>query len=111
MGETLGISHNVFEKAEREKDRKERLKKFEDWQKEKVKKKQRLRTMRERLKEVEKTASNSNGSSRTNLNQLDATNGSDDETENDKVEVKTGFHVEIRGVDFIKRTVTTRSYS
>ena len=26
MGETLGISHNVFEKAERERDRKERLK-------------------------------------------------------------------------------------
>ena len=24
MGETLGISHNVFEKVEREKDRKER---------------------------------------------------------------------------------------
>ena len=35
MGETLGISHNVFEKAERERDRKERLKALEDWKKEK----------------------------------------------------------------------------
>jgi len=34
MGETLGISHNVFEKAERERDRKERMKKLEDWKKE-----------------------------------------------------------------------------
>ena len=35
MGETLGIAHNVFEKAERERDRKQRLKALEDWQKEK----------------------------------------------------------------------------
>ena len=33
MGETLGIAHNVFEKMEREKDRKERMKKYEEWQK------------------------------------------------------------------------------
>ena len=35
MGETLGIAKNVFEKAERERDRKERLKALEDWNKEK----------------------------------------------------------------------------
>ena len=35
----MGIAHNVFEKMEREKDRKERLKKYEDWQKEKALKK------------------------------------------------------------------------
>jgi len=35
MGETLGISHNVFEKAERERDRKERMKKIDEWKKEK----------------------------------------------------------------------------
>lgn len=35
MGETLGISQNVFEKAERQRDRKERMKALEDWNKEK----------------------------------------------------------------------------
>ncbi len=35
MGETLGIAVNVFEKAERERDRKERMKKIEEWKKEK----------------------------------------------------------------------------
>ncbi|TRY71965.1 hypothetical protein TCAL_01140 [Tigriopus californicus] len=35
MGETLGIACNVFEKAERERDRKERMKALEDWNKEK----------------------------------------------------------------------------
>ena len=54
MGETLGIAHNVFEKMAREKDRKERLKKYEDWQKEKVRKKQRLRDMRDKIKKAEK---------------------------------------------------------
>jgi hypothetical protein len=39
MGETLGIAHNVFEKMEREKDRKVEYKKYEDWQKEKKEKK------------------------------------------------------------------------
>ncbi len=34
MGETLGIAVNVFEKAERERDRKERMKKLEEWKKE-----------------------------------------------------------------------------
>ena len=38
MGTTLRIAHNVFEKVRVEKDRKERLQKYEDWQKEKVKK-------------------------------------------------------------------------
>ena len=48
MGETLGIAHNVFEKMEREKDRKERLKKYEEWQKVKIKKQQRLKDMQVR---------------------------------------------------------------
>ena len=34
MGSTLKIAHNVFDKAKVEKDRKERLKDFDDWQKE-----------------------------------------------------------------------------
>ena len=49
MGETLGIAHNVFEKMEREKDRKERLKKYEEWVKEQEKRKLRLRDMQARL--------------------------------------------------------------
>ena len=57
MGETLGISHNVFEKVEREKDRKERLKKYEEWQKTKAKKQQKIAEMKAKLKEA-----NSNGS-------------------------------------------------
>ena len=42
MGETLGISQNVHEKMAREKDRKERLKKYENWQKDKSRKQKRL---------------------------------------------------------------------
>ena len=48
MGETLGIAHNVFEKMEREKDRKERLKKYEDWVKDQEKRKTRLKDMQAR---------------------------------------------------------------
>ena len=44
MGETLGIAHNVFEKVAREKDRKERLKKFDEWQKVKARKQQRYQS-------------------------------------------------------------------
>ena len=35
MGETLGISTNIWEKKEREKDRKERMKAIEEWNREK----------------------------------------------------------------------------
>jgi hypothetical protein len=35
MGETLGISVNMFERKEREKDRKERTKALEEWNREK----------------------------------------------------------------------------
>lgn len=35
MGETLGISSNIWEKKEREKDRKERMKAIEEWNREK----------------------------------------------------------------------------
>ena len=35
MGETLGISVNMREKMEREKDRKERMKALEEWNREK----------------------------------------------------------------------------
>lgn len=49
MGETLGIAHNVFEKVAREKDRKERLKKFDEWQRTKAKKQQRLVGLKARL--------------------------------------------------------------
>ena len=52
MGETLGISHNVFEKVEREKDRKERMKKYEEWQKTKVKKQQKIAEMKAKAKEA-----------------------------------------------------------
>ena len=62
MGETLGISHNVFEKVEREKDRKERLKKYEEWQKEHVKKKAKLKEMRSRIRVVEKNVPSNNSS-------------------------------------------------
>jgi len=48
MGETLGIAHNVFEKMEREKDRKERLKKYEEWSKEQERRKLKLRDMQAR---------------------------------------------------------------
>ena len=50
MGETLGISHNVFEKMEREKDRKERMKKYEEWQKVKIKKQRKLEEVRSRIR-------------------------------------------------------------
>ena len=48
MGETLGIAHNVFEKMEREKDRKERLKKYEEWLKDQEKRKTRLKDIQAR---------------------------------------------------------------
>lgn len=57
MGETLGIAHNVFEKMERERDRKERLKKVEDWNKEKQKKKQRIKEMQMKVEEQQKKVS------------------------------------------------------
>ena len=71
----MGIAHNVFEKMEREKDRKERMKKYEEWQKvrnlsencsrltlisaknyfqEKVKKQQKIKDMQTRVKEAER---------------------------------------------------------
>ena len=53
MGETLGIAHNVFEKIEREKDRKERLKKYEEWQKTKVKKQQKIAEIKAKIKEAD----------------------------------------------------------
>ena len=46
MGETLGISVNVFEKVAREKDRKERLKKFDEWQKIKIQKQKKIKEMK-----------------------------------------------------------------
>lgn len=52
MGETLRISHNVFEKAERDKDRKEKLKKFEDWQKVKKEKGEKLRRMQSKIRDA-----------------------------------------------------------
>ena len=48
MGETLGISHNVAEEMERKRDRKERLKKYEEWQKEQEKRKLKLKDMQAR---------------------------------------------------------------
>jgi hypothetical protein len=51
MGETLGIAHNVFEKVAREKDRKERMTKYDDWQKQKIKKQQKIAGMHAKLKE------------------------------------------------------------
>ena len=48
MGETLGIAHNVFEEMERKRDRKERLKKYEEWSKEQEKRKTRLKDMQAR---------------------------------------------------------------
>ena len=57
MGETLGIAHNVFEKVAREKDRKERLKKYESWQKEKVLKQEKIKNLQEKLKEKEQNGS------------------------------------------------------
>ena len=59
MGETLGIAHNVFEKMERERDRKERLKKYEEWTKEQERRKLRLRDMQARC--VRRYQSLSNG--------------------------------------------------
>ena len=49
MGETLGIAHNVFEEMERKRDRKERLKKYEEWTKEQEKRKNRLKDMQARF--------------------------------------------------------------
>ena len=46
MGETLGIAHNVFEKVAREKDRKERIKKYDEWQRLKIKKQQKINELR-----------------------------------------------------------------
>ncbi len=60
MGETLGIAHNVFEKVAREKDRKERLKKFESWQKEKVLKQEKIKNLQEKLKEKKQNGSLAN---------------------------------------------------
>jgi len=46
MGETLGISVNVFEKVAREKDRKERLKRFDEWQRLKIQKQKKISGIR-----------------------------------------------------------------
>ena len=53
MGETLGITHKVFEKMECEKDPKERLKKHEAWQKTMVKKQQKIVEIKAKIKEAE----------------------------------------------------------
>ena len=58
MGETLGIAHNVFEKVAREKDRKERLKKFDEWQKIKIQKQKKI----EEMKKIRALEASSNGS-------------------------------------------------
>jgi len=60
MGETLGIAHNVFEKMEREKDRKERMKKYEEWLKDQEKRKTRLKDIQARSRStIQKSKSNS----------------------------------------------------
>lgn len=92
MGETLKIAHNVFEKMERERDRKERLKKYEDWQKEKVKKKQRLKEIQHRIKEVEKSKPGSLGGPSSmddgiNDGQGSGSESPDDEDFNEKSEL------------------------
>lgn len=55
MGTTLRIAHNVFEKVRVEKDRKERLQKCDDWQKEKIKKLKALEEIKSRIRHVEES--------------------------------------------------------
>lgn len=75
MGETLGISHNVFEKVVREKDRKERIKKYEEWQKEK---KHRMKEIQNRANTIKKPQNDNSAShQQANLRNLNGAAGSD----------------------------------
>ncbi|TRY61924.1 hypothetical protein TCAL_16259 [Tigriopus californicus] len=73
MGETLGIAHNVFEKMERERDRKERIKKYEEWQKVKVKKQQKLKVMKAKIRVNEELRRNDE--SQSQLSEIEAEAG------------------------------------
>ena len=79
MGSTLRIAHNVFDKVAKEKERKERLGKYDDWQKEKIRKEKALKELKSKIREAEElqkcgtTADGNDSISKENANTIDHT--------------------------------------
>ena len=87
MGSTLKIAHNVFDKVKVEKDRKERLKDFDDWQKEKARKTKALAEFQANLRNLRESRAADNGSKECSINSVTSV---DDEDKDVKTDVRTG---------------------
>ena len=87
MGTTLKIAHNVFDKVKVEKDRKERLKDFDDWQKEKARKTKALAEFQANLRSLRESRAEENVFKEYNSNSVTSV---DDEDKGGKTDLKTG---------------------
>ena len=87
MGTTLKIAHNVFDKVKVEKDRKERLKDFDDWQKEKARKTKALAEFQANLRSLRESRAQENVVKEYSNNSVTSV---DDEDKDEKTDLKTG---------------------
>ena len=87
MGTTLKIAHNVFDKVKVEKDRKERLKDFDDWQKEKARKTKALAEFQANLRSLREARAEENAVKECSN---DSVTSVDDEDKGIKTDAKTG---------------------
>ena len=78
MGTTLGIAHNVFDKVKVEKDRKERLKDFDDWQKEKARKVKALKELQDNLRRLKESREEDKIVTECSINSATSVGESDD---------------------------------
>ena len=88
MGTTLGISHNVFDKVKVEKDRKERLKDYDDWQKEKARKIKALAEFQASLRNMRQSRAEDKIVTESSI--VSNTSVGDEENKDDKADTKTG---------------------
>ena len=88
MGTTLGIAHNVFDKVKVEKDRKERLKDFDDWQKEKARKVKALKELQDNLRRLKESREEDKIVTECSINSAISVGESDDIE--DQIDIRTG---------------------
>ena len=88
MGTTLGISHNVFDKVKVEKDRKERLKDYDDWQKEKARKMKALDEFKSNLRNLRESRAERDIVTESSI--VSITSVGDEEDKDNKTDIRTG---------------------
>ena len=107
MGTTLRIAHNVFEKVRVEKDRKERLQKYEDWQKEKVKKIKALDEFKARMRcNQESKEGNVTEACITSIGVIVTSIGEEDDKVNDN-EFRTGARRKVSKSSMKKTSISS----